>query len=195
MIFGNPNEFALEAYHEPSGPKWAGYGRFCLHINGVAVGDIRDNHCSLFAITDRIRRVSETITQLWTEDFDGLSDAKIFHLIDRDIYTDHPPLNIETSLGECDFLTNSAEMFNGTKTFIICSPDSIVHLLYRLRDDTIGSGHCSVQTFRSVAYAYVHWFDEQVRNTAPPYFPINPFNLDEKVPDSFDAPPRSGDGT
>jgi hypothetical protein len=185
MIFGDPKEFAIEAYHEPSGPKWGGYGRFCLHIGGVAVGDIRDSHCSLFDITNRFRSVSGVITQLWAECFVGLSDAEIFRLIDHYIYIDDPPLDLETGLGECDFLTNSAEMFNGTKTFIFCTPDGVVHLLYRLRDDTFGSGCCNVEEFKSISDAYVRWFDEQVRNTAPPYFPINPFNLDEKVPDDF----------
>ena len=26
------------------------------------------------------------------------------------------------------------------------------------------------------------WFEEQLRKTAPPFFPINPFDLNEKVP-------------
>ena len=82
-----------------------------------------------------------------------------------------------------DFLTNTGEMFNGTKTFIACSPDGRVHILYQFRDDTAGSGTCNVEIFRTVADAYVRWFDEQVRATAPPFFPINPFDLNEKVPD------------
>jgi hypothetical protein len=78
-------------------------------------------------------------------------------------------------------------MFHGTKTFIFCEPDGLVHVLYQLPDDTFGSGRCSVQTFRSVAESYIRWFDEQVRTTAPPYFPINPFDLNEKVPDDKNA--------
>ena len=183
MIFGDPKDFAIEAYHEPSGPKWGGYGRLCLHVRGVPVGDIRDNHCSLFAVTDIFRRLSDKIEHLWDECLAGLSDAEVFQLMYKDIYTDEPPSEIGSGFGDFVFLTNSAEMFDGTNTFIFCAPDGLVHILCRFRDDSFSSGSCTVQTFRSVATAYIQWFDEQVRTTAPPYFPINPFNLNEKVPD------------
>lgn len=188
MIFGDTKDFAIEAYHEPSGPKWGGCGRLCLHIQGVPVGDIRNNHCSLFAVTDRFRRFADNIEHQWDECFDGLSNAEVFRLINNEIYTDEPPSELGRGFSSHDFLTNTAEMFDRTKTFIFCSPDGQVHILYELyelRGDTFGSGCCSVQSFRSVAESYIRWFDEQVRNTAPPYFPINPFNLNEKVPDGW----------
>jgi len=184
MIFGNPNEFAIEAYHEPSGPEWGGCGRLCLHVHGVAVGDIRDNHCSLFAVTDSFRRFSKAIEALWAECFAGLSDAEVFRLIERDIYSDDPPSELGSGFGGFDLLTNSAEMFDGTTTFIFRDPDGLVHILYQLRDDTFGSGTCSVETFRTVTATYARWFDEQVRTTAAPFFPVNPFDLDEGVPDN-----------
>jgi hypothetical protein len=183
MIFRNTEDFAIEAYHEPSGPEWGGYGRRCLHVRNVPVGDIRDNHCSLFAVTGCFRQLSELIENLWAECFTGLSDAEVFRLIDSDIYGDDQPSDRGSRFGDFDFLTNSSEMFDNTKTFIFCDPDGLVHILYQFRDNTFGSGTCSVHTFRSVADTYVRWFDEQVRTTAPPYFPINPFNLNERVPD------------
>jgi hypothetical protein len=141
----------------------------------------------LFAVTDCFRRISGGIESLWAECFAGLSDAEVFRLIDRDIYSDDPPSDLGSDFGEFDFLTNSAEMFNGTKTFSFCDPAGLVHILYRFRDDTFGSGTCSVQAFRAVADAYARWFDEQVRTTAPPFFPVNPFDLDEKVPDDWNG--------
>jgi hypothetical protein len=183
MTFGDPQDFAIEAYHEPSGPQWGGCGRLCFHIRGVSVGDIRDNHCSLFAVTDCFRRFSDRIDRLWTESFAGLSDTEVFRLIDRDIYSDDPPSDLGSGFWDFNFLTNSAEMFDGTKTFIFCDPEGLVHILYCFRDDTFGSGTCSVEAFRTVADAYARWFDEQVRTTAPPFFPINPFDPNERVPD------------
>ena len=55
MTFGDPKDFAIEAYHEPSGPQWAGFGRMAIDIQGVRLGDIRENHCSLFHAVDRFR--------------------------------------------------------------------------------------------------------------------------------------------
>jgi hypothetical protein len=62
-----------------------------------------------------------------------------------------------------------------------------VEILYQLRDDTLGLGLCSAQEFRCVADAYVKWFDEQVHTTAPPFFPVNPFNPNEKVPNNWNG--------
>lgn len=186
MIFGDPEDFAIEAYHEPSGPQYGGFGRMCIHVQGVSIGNIRDNHCSLFHATQRVREVATDFESLWHDSFAGLSDAEVFGLIDREIYTGEVS---ESGPGyaACDFLTNTGEMFDGTKTFIIFRPPDRIHILFRLRDGTFGSASCSVPTFRRVADVYVHWFEEQVRMTAPPFFPINPFDLNEKVPDNQNA--------
>ncbi len=182
MTFGDPKDFAIEAYHEPYGPQYGGFGRICIHVQGVCLGDIRDNHCSLFHSTDRLREVAADFESVGDASFAALSDAEVFALIDSEIYTGEASEG-EASYAACDFLTNTGEMFDGTKTFIIFRLPDRAHILFRLRDDTFGSGSCSVPTFRRVADAYVSWFEEQVRTTAPPFFPINPFDLNEKVPD------------
>jgi hypothetical protein len=184
MTFGDPMDFAIEAYHEPSGPQYAGFGRICLHVQGLVLGDIRDNHCSLFNATDRIREVATDFGSLWDESFTGLSDAEVFALIDRELYSDQGSEDGQR-FWVCDFLTNTGEMFDDSKTFIVFRAPDRMHILYCLRDDTLGSASCSATTFRRVADAYVNWFEEQVRTTAPPFFPINPFDLNEKVPEGW----------
>ena len=179
MTFGDPKDFAIEAYHEPSGPRWAGFGRMAIDIQGVRLGYIRENHCSLFDAVNRFRQVFHRIESFWDESFDGKSVAEIFALIDT-YYTGAP---CEEDYSYCDFLTNTGEQFDDAKTFIVCRPDGFVHILFQLRDGTIGSASCSVSSFCMVAEAFVCWFDEQVRTTAPPFFPINPFNLNERAPD------------
>ena len=163
MIFGKPADFAIEAYHEPSGPEWAGFGRMAIDIQGFRLGDIRETHCSLFAAVNRFRLYPE-IESLWAEAFDGLSDVEVFALIDTR-YTGEP---CEEDYSPCDFLTNSGEQFDDAKTFIICRPSGRVHILYQLRDGKIGSASCSASSFRKVAKDFVCWFDEQVRTIAPP---------------------------
>lgn len=184
MTFGQTTDFAIEAYHEPYGPKWGGFGRMCIDIQGVRLGDIRENHCSLFHAADQFRKLSPSIQFLWDESFAGLSDAEIFAALDRALY-----LADESDwgrYGRFDFLTSNGEQFDDSKTFIVCRPDGRVHILYhRFRDDIFGSGSCSFQTFREVADSFVRWFDEQVRTTSPPFFPINPFDPNETVPDNW----------
>ena len=91
MTFGDPKDFAIEAYHEPSGPQWGGFGRLCFYIAGIRIGDIRDNHCSLFHATDRFRQLIQSVETLWDESFVGLSDAEIFGIIDRIRRVSLPP--------------------------------------------------------------------------------------------------------
>lgn len=173
MIIGQPADFAIEAYHEPSGPECGGFGRMSIDIQGIRLGDIRENHCSLFHATDRFRALKSTIETLWDDTFSGLSDAEIFAIVNRALYL--PGESDWERYGRFGFLTNTGEQFDGIKTFIVCRPDKRVHVLYQLADDTCGSASCPTLLFRQVAESFVQWFDEQVRTTAPPYFPVQPF--------------------
>lgn len=171
MTFGDPREFAIEAYHEPSGPEWAGFGRMAIDIQGVRIGNIREAHCSLFHAVNRFRQVCSRLEELWFESFVGLSDAEMFTLIDSR-YTGMP---VDADYSACDFLTNTGEPFDGVKTFIVCRPGGRVQVLYHPIEGVLGSATCSATTFCETAEAFVGWFDDQVRATAPPFFPINPF--------------------
>ena len=86
MTFGQPTDFAIEAYHEPYGPEWGGFGRMAIDIQGVRLGDIRENHCSLFHATDQFRKLYPSVETLWDESFASLSDAEIFAAVDRALY-------------------------------------------------------------------------------------------------------------
>ena len=170
MTFGDPEEFAIEAHHEPSGPEWAGFGRMAIDIQGVRIGNIREAHCSLFHAVTRFQQVCSGIESLWSESFEGLSDAEVFGLIDTR-YSGDP---CEEDFSRCDFLTNTGEPFDDAKVFIVCRPCGDVQILYRVGNGPIGSGSCSASSFPEIAEAFVGWFDEQVRTTAPPFFPVNP---------------------
>jgi hypothetical protein len=187
MIFGEPTDFAIEAYHEPYGAAYGGFGRMCIHVQGVCLGNIRENHCSLFHATNRFRETHANLEKLWDESFTGLSDAGIFAVLDEELYVGEGESGGWERYGRFNFLTNTGEQFDDSKTFIVCRPNGRVHILYRLRDDTRGSASCTVEPFRAVADSYVRWFDEQVRHTAPPFFPIDPFDLSESVPDTHDT--------
>jgi hypothetical protein len=172
MRFGDPTEFAIEVHHEPSGPEWAGFGRMCIDTQNTRLGDISENHCSLFHAVDRFRELESTIDALWEESFDGLSDAEIFAFLDEALYLGE--VSGWERFGRFDFLTNTGEQFDGFKTFIVCSPDRHVHILYRLPDGLVDAGICSAVSFHAVAESFVLWFDEQVRTVRPPYFPVEP---------------------
>jgi hypothetical protein len=144
-----------------------------IDIDGIRLGDIRENHCSLFHAVGRFREVCPRIENLWDESFDGLSDAEIFAVIDYACYKGDPS-DCEVDYTPFDFLTNTGEQFDDAKTFIVCRPVGHVHVLYQLRDGRIGSASCSPDSFRRAAEPFIRWFDEQVRSTAPPYYHVEP---------------------
>jgi len=185
MIFGEPTDFAIEAYHEPYGPEWSGFGRISIVIQGLRLGDIRENHCSLFHAVSQIRDVYPAIESFWDESFTGLSDAEIYAAVEHD-YRVADNSDWER-LGRYYFLTFAGEPFDGFNIMVVCPPGEHVRILYSLPDDTFGAASCSVHSFKQVAESFVLWFDEQVRTTAPPYFPINPLDLNETVPNTRDA--------
>jgi hypothetical protein len=172
MLFGSVTEFAIEVYHEPSGPQWAGFGRMALDVQGVRLGDIQQNHCSLFHAVERFRELRTMIDTLWDESFNGLTNAQIFSLLDRSLYDCEER---SERFGRFDFLTNTGEMFDDSKTFIACDPAGYVHILYRkYQRDTPDSRLCRVDLFRSVTDSFLRWFDVQTQTAGPPYFPISP---------------------
>jgi len=133
-----------------------------ITIQGVRLGDIREEHCSLFSAVDRFCELYTGIESLWHEAFNGLSDAEIFDIIDRALYTGEPDESRWEYL-PFDFLNNTGEMFDTCKTFIVRRSGRLVHILYQqFRDDTRGSASCSVDSFQRVAANFVRWFNAQV---------------------------------
>jgi len=166
MLFGDSGEFAIEAYHEPMGPTYSGFGRMALHIASVTIGDIHEEHCGLADAADRLRTKVKLIGSLWNPIFSNHSDEEIFSLIDRELYIDHGQSDKDIAVGQhqygkFDFLTNAGEQFDNFKTFLYADPNGSIHILYQLRNGTIGSATCDAETFETTVQAFVKWFDFQ----------------------------------
>ena len=162
MLFGHKDSFAIEAYYEPSGPQWAGFGRMCLLVANQCLGDIQEKHCSLFDTVDRFRARLIKTESLWHKSFSTLSDKDIFAVIDNAIY-----INGINELGlnyhPYDFLTNAGEHFNNYKIFLICRPVGQVTFIYRLPDDTVASACCDITYFQGTVRSFIDWFDGQLK--------------------------------
>jgi hypothetical protein len=86
VIFGNPTDFAIEAYHEPANPKFLGFGRMCIHIQGTVLGNLGEDHCSLFDAVGRFRELANNIETLWNKRFTYLSDSEVFYDLDSALF-------------------------------------------------------------------------------------------------------------
>lgn len=161
MVFGDPNSFAVEVHHEPMVPSWKGFGRMCLHMQGVTIGNPLEADCSLFHAVERIAEVATDLTELWDGRFAEHTGEEIFAWLDAILYSGE----IEASKDEVarfDFLTNTGEQFDGFKTFIYCTPDDAVCVLFRDRDDIVRTATCTGIEFRAVAAQLEQWFRTQV---------------------------------
>ena len=87
MLFGDPNDFAVEIYHEPSSPSWLGFGRMRIFVQGVSIGEIEEQHCSLFHAVERIIEVAENLPTLWDARFSQHTDEEIFSWLDAILFS------------------------------------------------------------------------------------------------------------
>jgi hypothetical protein len=167
MHFGNPDNFSVEIYHEPSSPQWLGFGRMCVHIQGLTFGVIEEEHCSLFHAVERIGEVANILPSLWDDRFAQHTDEEVFGWLDAMLYSGEISLESE-EINRFDFLTNTGEQFDDSKSFILCSPEGVVRILFQLHDRIIvNSASCDAATFLAVSSSLNQWFQAQTRGIAP----------------------------
>ena len=157
MVFGNPKSFAIEIYHEPAGPEWKGFGRMCLHVEGITIGDPLQDHCSLFHAVERIEKVATDLATLWDRRFAGHTGQEILAWLDAILYSGEIELN-EGEVDRFDFLTNTGEQFDRFKTFIYCTPDDVLCVPFRGPDDVVWTPTCTGIELRAVAAQLGQWF-------------------------------------
>ena len=87
MLFGDPSDFAVEIYHEPSSAEWRGFGRMCIHIQSKTIGNVDEQDCSLFHAVERIVEAAQKLPSLWDVRFTQHTDEEIFSWLDALLYS------------------------------------------------------------------------------------------------------------
>lgn len=175
MIFGDPNDVAIEAMTEthlvaPS----AVWGRMCLHIGSVVLGDYTDEHCGLYGAYCGFKELLNVQTRLWDESFLGLSHEQIHDLVRHAIYGDDDRSMTEILADSkryriFDFLTNWGEQFDGFASVIFQGDSKTTTILHRphsafarVREPgPFVTATCSTIGFRNACAGLVHWFDQE----------------------------------
>jgi hypothetical protein len=157
MLFGNPENFAVEIYHEPAAPERKGFGRMCINVDGTTLGNIAEAHVSLFHAVERILELSEGLHDQWHERFAGYTPEEVFSWLDAVLYTGELADPNDQAI-KFDFLTNAGEQFDGFKSFIYCTPGGIVYVLFQDRHSRLFTPCCQSNEFRSVASQLQQWF-------------------------------------
>jgi hypothetical protein len=110
MLFGEPADFAIEAYVEPDlKPPSAVWGRMCVWCRGVPLGDISERYCALYPAYCSFRSLPSCLDSLWADELAGLGDEGVWNFLDADW----------AAWDRFNFLSNWGERFDGYKAFIL----------------------------------------------------------------------------
>ncbi len=176
MIFGNKNDFAIEAMVEPGlqAPSSL-WGRMCIWVGGVSIGDIDDPNCGLLPAYDGFREVCNDLNTLWSPKFDSMGDVEIWNFLDGLLYGCHGDIEVEDDrsleqmqsdwreFGRFNFLTNWGEMFDrGGKSFLLKIPEGKLRVLnlHLPFNNQIGV-NCTEFSFRKASSGFINWHSEQ----------------------------------
>jgi hypothetical protein len=170
MLIGDTSDFAIEVMVEPDleipSSVW---GRMCVHIGNVTLGDFDDSYCALYPAYLSFKWHTQQTNRLWHERLENLSPEEIHDMVHFSIYD----VDDETGpLTEFDFLTNWGEQFDGYSSVIV-SPTRenmmILHRPYlepddsrRLSDDFV-IAYCTHFGFIDAAKGFVSWFDSEAK--------------------------------
>lgn len=181
MIFGNLNDFAIEAMTEPDlvAPSHV-WGRMCVRIGPVVLGDITDEHCGLYGAYCGFKKLLENDIRLWDESFDGLTREQIHDLVRNAIYGDDDR-SMESIVADSlryrrfDFLTNWDEQFDGFGSVIIQEDERTTTVLHRphsafarKRDPgEFVAATFSTMGFRNSCVGFIKWYEGEATRLWP----------------------------
>jgi hypothetical protein len=188
VIFGNREEFAVEAIVEP-GPEFGPVqgrnivGRLRVWIGGNEVGRIQEPACWLGPPCDDLVEMRDRLQTLWEDSFDGLSADETFDRLDylcfgarrgqslREAWTEEQwTAVIEEGRGyhRFVFLLNSSEAFDGWKAFLLRpTSHSLQALVSREPFHVVVATIFPVAIFTDAVTAFASWLSVQERLLLP----------------------------
>jgi len=172
-IHGNPDDFAIEVMTEPHlvSPS-AIWGRMCIHIGDLTLGDFAERHCALYSSYRHFESLSREMTPLWDTSFNGLTLEQIHDTVRDAIYGDAWTSGNAKRYARYDFLTNWGEHFDWYASVIAQPPWNTVTIMYRPSSDAperrrvtgdFLSAKCTFDGFRDAATRFVEWFDAETK--------------------------------
>ena len=164
MLFGNKNEFAVEAIHERlSDDETHVFGRMCLWLGGEMLGDLSEPSCMLDVTAGFFESILGRFSDLSVQEFSGLSDSEAFNLLNSKIYEDDTRSADQVATDsriyfKFDFLTNGGESFDNSKSFIVVEKGSVRVLFYNYDVDKLFSHKVPIFEFKTCINQFLAWY-------------------------------------
>jgi hypothetical protein len=178
MVFGETSRFAIEAIAQENPPLKGVCGRMRIWCQGIAIGDFTEELCGLYGAYDGFCQLEQLLPQNWRDEFENLTDADIWNLLDFYLYGYHGDVEVVDDTrtlealkrdaqvyGRFDFLTNWGEQFDeGGKSFILCRPSGKVNILNQSLPNSMGlSLETDVDAVFAAIRAFRRWYEYEER--------------------------------
>jgi hypothetical protein len=166
MLFGQRNDFAVEAHHEQIlNANGCVFGRVCVWAKDLALGNIEEPACILGSVQGAFEHLLLTIESLHDPSLDSLGDREAFDLLNVAIYGEDSRTAERIAIdskrySKFVFLTNWGEAFDGTNAFLLKAPNGF-RILYQLKNDIRGSALVSHLGLRNAAQSFVKWVSDE----------------------------------
>jgi hypothetical protein len=167
-LLGDKSEFAIQVMSEPDlKPPSAVWGRMCLWVKGIQLGDFNNSHCGLCQCVHHLNQVLEILDELWSNSFNNKSDKEIFNFL-KTAWLD-PGFDDFGASNECsqyhkyNASYGFAEMFDSEGMFFILTmPNNILKFLYQPNESSdIKSLAIDKELFTNTVIKFNSWYVEQ----------------------------------
>lgn len=173
MQFGSPSTFAIDCVHEPipNEKGWV-FGRMCVWIGGLRLGDLDVPACMLNVTAARLDGVIGRLSDLADPALEDLTDSQLYELLDKAIYRDDQQTPAQVAADaerffKFDFLTNGGESFDGFKSFITGGSGHVRILFVGLGSERVGARLDAV-AFVATVTAFLGWLRAEAKNAGQP---------------------------
>jgi hypothetical protein len=174
MLFGSRQTFAIEAIVEPDlRIPSAVWGRMQVWCQGDSIGDFNERHCALYSSYMGFKSLQRSLSSLWLQEFEDLSDTAMWNHFDGLLYGYHGDVELKDErtseqvrsdsarYRRFDFLTNWGEQFDrGGKSFIVCTPDGSVRIYNRSLPGSIRREASLPDVLFAIEH-FIQWFDSE----------------------------------
>jgi hypothetical protein len=137
----------------------------CLWIAGYSLGDINEPACMLNVTEGYLQKLLQRIDSLADPLLNELSDREAFVFLNRALYADDGRSDEQVSsdasrFAKFEFLTNSGESFDRTKSFVMADEEN---LRFIFEDDSRGfaSARVARKTFMSAVQGFLWWIAKE----------------------------------
>jgi hypothetical protein len=142
MLFGDPDDFAIEAEPDTKPTSTFVWGHMRLWCCGKAFGNFHEADCDLSDPQGTMSHLANHLDAIASPFLAGLDDQAAWDFLDRALFLDVGQSAEEVELdadawSRHNFLTNAGEAFDGYKSFVYRLDRDTLRILFRRSDEAL----------------------------------------------------------